>query len=80
MVLKEEDLDTILWENYYFLATTRAQAIEAIWGDLANGTLMSWALDSWGLTSDDIVRSITRLTTKHVLGKDVHEMAYEPTR
>lgn len=80
MVLTPEHLDKILWENYYFLATTRAQAIEAIWGDLANGTLMSWALDSWGLTSDDIVRSITRLTVDQVLGKDINEMAYAPTR
>ena len=80
MVLTPEDLDNILWENYYFLATTRAQAIEAICGDLANGTLLAWALDSWGLTSDDIVRSIIRLTTDQLLGKDINEMAYEPTR
>jgi hypothetical protein len=80
MILSNDELDKVLWENYYFLATTRAQAIEAIWGDLANGSLLAWALDSWGLTSDDIVRSITRLTVDHVLGKDINEMAYEPTR
>ncbi len=79
MIISPDDLDRILWENYYFLATTRAQAMEAMWGDLANGTLVSWALDSWGLESDDILRSFARLTVA-MLGKDVNEMAYEPTR
>ncbi|NDB07410.1 MAG: hypothetical protein EBX97_01725 [Actinobacteria bacterium] len=80
MVLSEQELDDILWENYYFLATTRVQAMEAMWGDLANGTLLAWALDSWGITSDDIVHSFTRIAESQLIGKDINEMAYEPTR
>ena len=79
MVLSEQELDDILWENYYFLATTRAQAMNAIWGEFANGTLQGWALDTWEITTDDLLHSFARLTLG-LVGKDVNEMAYEPDR
>ncbi len=79
MVLSEQELDDILWENYYFLATTRAQAMEVIWSEFANGSLQAWALDSWQITTDDLLHSFARLTLR-LVGTDVNEYAYEPTR
>lgn len=73
--LTETDLDTLLWENYYFLSTTKVQAMEAIWHDFAVGHLQSWGSETWGITSDDILKSLARLTLK-LVGTNVNELAY----
>jgi hypothetical protein len=48
-VITDNDIYEILRENYYTLGTTGAQAIEAIWGDIAGG-YFAGDLAEWGIS------------------------------
>lgn len=56
----DNDIYEILRENYYTLATTGAEAIEAIWGDIAGGYFAE-NLVEWGITEKHLIDIVTYL-------------------
>ena len=54
--METTEMVTILKENYYTLATTGAQAIEAVWGDIAEGNFDNQ--DDWGVSMSELVTAV----------------------
>ena len=57
---EEPTVADLLVEHYYTLSTTGANAIAAIWGDLADGNF-SDDLIEWGLTESQFVAALNEL-------------------
>lgn len=66
-------VDEILWENYYSMGVNRIQAMANIWDDYDNGTMFPWASEEWGITENELIEAIARLTTA-LIGTDLHEV------
>lgn len=64
MIRNKMAFSELLWENYYTLDTTPAQAMVNIWDELANGTLVSWAHEEHGIDTDSLLRIIGMLTNE----------------
>ena len=45
-------------ENYYSIGTTGAQAMEALWSDIAEGNFTQ-TLQDWGITEKQLVDAIS---------------------
>jgi hypothetical protein len=53
-VITDNDIYEILRENYYTRGTTGAQAIEAIWGDIAGG-FFAENLSEWEISLPHLI-------------------------
>ena len=48
------EIAELLMENYYSIGTTGAQAMEALWSDIAEGNFTE-TLQDWGITEGQLV-------------------------
>jgi len=55
--MDKQEIILILTENYYTLATTGAQAIEAVWGDIAEGNFDDQCKE-WGVSMSELVAEV----------------------
>ena len=70
-----DELIQILTENYFTLATTGAQAVEAVWGDIAGGHFDDQC-EEWGISMTELVTAVNEfalwLTTAGHLAREAH--------
>jgi hypothetical protein len=52
--MNKTEIAELLMENYYSLGTTGAQAMEAIWSDIAEGNFTQ-TLEDWEITQKQLV-------------------------
>ena len=52
------EIAELLMENYYSIGTTGAQAMEALWSDIAEGNFTQ-TLQDWGITEKQLVDAIS---------------------
>ena len=52
--MNKTEIAELLMENYYSLGTTGAQAMEAIWSDIAQGHFTQ-TLEDWEITQKQLV-------------------------
>jgi uncharacterized protein YukE len=57
-----QEITEILLENYYTLATTGAQALEAVWGDISNGNFAD-QISEWGSSMGQLIEAVNDMTT-----------------
>lgn len=68
---KYADLYDMLLGNYYTLGTTGAQALEAVWGDIA-GKYFTTNLDEWGISERDLVGIVNDIAWQLTVGDKLH--------
>ena len=54
----DTEIAGLLLENYYSIGTTGAQAMEALWSDVAEGNFVE-TLEDWGITEKQLVDAIS---------------------
>jgi hypothetical protein len=54
----DTEIAGLLLENYYSIGTTGAQAMEALWSDIAEGNFVE-TLEDWGITEKQLVDAIS---------------------
>ena len=67
-------IDDVLWDNYFSIGVNRVQAMANLWDDYQNGMLFPWAGEEYGITENELLASIARLTTA-LVGADLTEVA-----
>jgi hypothetical protein len=70
-----DEVIQILTENYFTLAATGAQAVEAVWGDIAEGHFAGQC-EEWGISMTELVTAVNEfalwLATAGHLTREAH--------
>lgn len=73
--LTDAELDEMLWGEVWTLATTRVQAILALWEIVGTPYSLEWMLAEHGVTAERVLRSVQRLSILQVTPENLHEQA-----
>ena len=73
--LTDAELDEMLWDEVWTLATSRVQAILALWEIVGTPYALEWMLAEHGVTTERVLRSVQRLSILQVTAENLHEQA-----
>lgn len=62
VTITAEELAGLIWENYYCLGVTRAEAMAVIWGEVAEGYIYPWVREEHGATFATLSEALSILT------------------
>lgn len=73
--LTDAELDEMLWDEKWTHATSRVQAILALWEIVGTPYALEWLLAEYGVTAERVLRSVQRLSILQVTAENLHEQA-----